>query len=609
MVAGVDFLSGAGAATAAAAAWIVLPLSVYLLLSGLDDLFHDILALYHRRAQDPVPSVPDRPTAILIPLWQEDEVIAKMVRHNLGTLRYSQYDCFVGVYPNDRKTAHVVRRLAEEFPRVHLAMLPHAGPTVKADCLNWAFQHMLLFEEQTGIRYENIVIHDAEDVMYPDSLRAINAALSTAGMAQYPVLPFATPASSLTHGVYCDDFAEGQAMHLRARVGCGAFLPGCGVGTGFRREAIEALASSSANQVFDPESLTEDYDVGLRLYALGFNQTFIPLLGRGTTLAATREYFPATITSAIRQRTRWIIGNSLQSWRKHGWGRGPLSSWRNRYFLWRDRKGVWGNPLSLICNGVLVYGALSLACGQVTGGPWQFARSLPHGPVPDLLYLINSLLYLERIVARTCASASVYGVRFALLAPVRMLYGNWINCWASAGALARFGRAWLRDEPLRWVKTEHAFPSRAALTVYRRLLGEILVQSAYIEQEDLDRALATCPPGRRLGEHLVAMNVLSERELYEALSLQSSLPLASVDPDSIDSDVFRSLPRWAIRIHRAVAFASDTLQLNIATPDLPSEEAQRQIATVCGLDVAFHLVTPANFEAILKSHTEYEGFR
>lgn len=611
MVAGLDtLLVPLDIAIAAVIAWLMIPLSVYLFLSGLDDLLLDLFSLFHRRRAAPLPPpITERPTAVLIPLWNEHEVIGRMVRHNLGALRYSSYDCFIGVYPNDRKTVHTVQNLATAFPRVHLAVLPHDGPTVKADCLNWAFQHMLLSEESSGIRYENIVIHDAEDVMHPDSLAILNSALATAGMVQLPVLPFATPIRDFTHGVYCDDFAEGQALHLAARVRAGAFLPGCGVGTAFSRNAIEALAAASANRLFDPESLTEDYDVGLRLHQLGFTQTFVPVTFSAGHLVATREFFPRTIRNAIRQRTRWIIGNSLQSWSKHGWGVGPLSSWPNRYFLWRDRKGLWGNPLSLLCNALLLYAVLSWLHGAALGGPWRFAQHLPRGAFMQFLYVANSVLYLERVGVRTWMVASVYGFPTAAFSPLRMLWGNWINCWASSLAILRYARSWVHNQPLRWVKTQHAFPTRAALTVYRRRLGEILVHSNYISQQDLDRALSSPHGNRRLGERLIALGALTEDELYEALSLQSSLPLTVLDPLSIDIDVLRALPGWAIRHHKAIPFRLDRQQLNVATPEPPSDEAQHELTSLSGLSVVFHLVTPANFHALLQFHRVYESFR
>ena len=66
-----------------------------------------------------------------------------MLEHNLSVLRYSNYDVFVGVYPNDELTMRAVRDAAERHPRVHLAVVPHDGPTSKGDCLNWIYRRVV----------------------------------------------------------------------------------------------------------------------------------------------------------------------------------------------------------------------------------------------------------------------------------------------------------------------------------------------------------------------------------------------------------------------------------------------------------------------------------
>src|SRR6185295_10436136 len=90
-----------------------------------------------------------RRIAILVPLWQEHEVIGRMLEHNLAAIRYSDYEIFAGAYPNDKPTQEAVRSAAGRFPNVHLAVCPHDGPTSKADCLNWIYQHLTLHEERT----------------------------------------------------------------------------------------------------------------------------------------------------------------------------------------------------------------------------------------------------------------------------------------------------------------------------------------------------------------------------------------------------------------------------------------------------------------------------
>ncbi len=52
-------------------------------------------------------------------------------------------------------------------------------------------------------------------------------------------------------------------------------------------------------------------------------------------MICVREYFPDTFSTAVRQKSRWIIGIVFQGFKTHKW----TSSLTLNYFLWRDRKG------------------------------------------------------------------------------------------------------------------------------------------------------------------------------------------------------------------------------------------------------------------------------
>src|SRR5205807_2675255 len=108
--------------------------------------------------------------AVFVPLWREHNVIRHMIEHNLMSNRYGPYDFFVGAYPNDDATLSAVRLLETRFPNVHLSVCSHAGPTSKADNLNWIFERMLEFEISHDTRFEVVVTHDAEDQMHPEAL-------------------------------------------------------------------------------------------------------------------------------------------------------------------------------------------------------------------------------------------------------------------------------------------------------------------------------------------------------------------------------------------------------------------------------------------------------
>jgi len=127
---------------------------------------------------------------------------------------------------------------------------------------------------------------------------------------------------------------------------------------------------------------------------------------------------------------------------------------------------------------------------------------------------------IYRMLVRMGYSARIYGPWFALGAPVRMLWGNAINLLSTARAVHQFARAKWRGEPLRWVKTAHAYPKRSALMTQKRLLGEILADLGYVSRDQVRRALQVKPEGVPLGEYLVRQGRLTDEQRWDALSVQ-----------------------------------------------------------------------------------------
>jgi adsorption protein B len=575
----------------------LVPLALFIVLNGLDDLVIDAAiawAWWKRRgerspADAPPAAVAEQRIAIMVPLWKEAGVIGGMVRHNLGAIRYNNYDLFIGAYPNDDPTLEAIRELEGRFSNVHLAVCPHDGPTSKADCLNWIFQRMLLFEEHHGIRFEIVMTHDAEDLIHPDALAGINRYCGEFGMVQVPVLGLPTPLGDIVHGIYCDEFAEYQTRDIPARLILGSFLPSNGVGTGFSRAALERLAETSGNRIFEPECLTEDYENGLRVHRLGFPQKFLPLR-RGSDPVATREYFPRTRRGAVRQRTRWITGICLQSQERNGWRAGP----RDFYWFWRDRKGLLTNPVNMLANAFFAWGALRWAAAHLTGAVWQLGRTAFH---PALLAAML-LLPLFRMSVRMYCVSRYYGWRFASLAPVRTVCANYINAAATFSALWRYGRAWWRGEPLVWLKTEHAYPSRLALLAHKRPLSEILAGSGYVTAEHIAAAMASGAGEERLGEFLVRAGSLSEDEYCEALSLQQGLPAIHIAPHEVEKRAIRTLPRTVLSELHVLPFRLAEGALFVATPRAPDEAVTAALNRFTRLRVVFHLTTSSNFQQL-----------
>ena len=450
---------------------IVAPLACWILLNGLDDLVVDLAALIaHFRETIPseaeIDAEPPRRMAVFVALWKEHKVIEKMLDRNVSAVRYPLVEFFTGVYPNDTQTIAAVREAKKRHPNIHIAVCPHDGPTSKADNLNWIYQRMLLYEEEQGLRFDMALTHDAEDLIDPDALRRINYYARDHDMVQIPVLALPTPLHELAHGVYCDEFAEFQHRDMPARQLMGGFIPSNGVGTGFSRRALEMLAAAYHNRVFEPCCLTEDYENGWRVSNLGLKQKFVPIVFRQRRPIATREYFPRHMPAAIRQRTRWVTGIMLQSWELHS----LRETLKHLYWFWRDRRGLIGNLITPLSNLTFLAGLGTWIAAKVAHQRWGLAHDLAGFYWISIAGLAIQALHTSLRIRFT---ARIYGPRFAAGVPLRIFCANVVNACSTARAIWNYTCAKIQRRPLRWAKTEHAFPSRAAFIPERKRIGEI----------------------------------------------------------------------------------------------------------------------------------------
>ncbi len=576
----------------------LIPLAIWILVSGIDDLFISLVYLFGgRRFEWPSDSqldqAPERRIAILVPLWKEHKVIGQMLDHNLSAIRYQNYDVFVGAYPNDEPTVRAVTAAADAHARIHVVVGPHNGPTSKGDCLNWVYRGMENYEARHGVRFEVIITHDAEDLIHPESLRLINWYSPAYDMVQVPVLPLPLGIGGFTHGLYCDEFAEYQSKDIPVRKDLGGFLPSNGVGTGFGRTALARLAATRQGRIFDPECLTEDYQNGYLLHAMGHTQIFLPLRFGADGPVATREYFPQKLRAAIRQRSRWVTGIALQGWQKNGW-RAPR---KQLYWFWRDRKGLVGNLLTPFANAVFLYGIARYLLQS---------QSVPAlAPVPAwVAHLFVGTLWISLLqtTIRVHCSASIYGWWFASAVPLRMLWGNLVNSAATVVALWQFWQAHRKQSAPAWKKTDHEYPGQVAAVERKPRLGEVLVRMHCVSTNDLESALLSCPKGRRLGEHLITSKRLSEEHLYQALSSQSGIPLGAPDPKEVHRLATRVLPADAARRWKVMPYRVAVGQLHVLTPNVPSEQLARELAEYSDLEIRFRLVRPREFEAIAREY-------
>jgi adsorption protein B len=456
------------------------PLGAAILLNQLDELFIDVnyvargLHRHDRRmlSRDLLRRVPPKRIAVLLPAWREEDVIEQMLEHNVARIDYppGQYVFFCGTYRNDLATQARVDRVAARGRPVRKVVVPHDGPTSKADCLNWIYQGIVLHERQSGFRFEILLMHDAEDVIHPLSLRLYSQLIPAHEFVQTPVFSLSLDPTEVVAGTYIDEFAEHHLKELPVRQALGGLVPSAGVGSAFERGAFEEIAVAHGQKPFAPESLTEDYEIGLRFRLARKRVHFASYTVESEAApgadprpprehVATREYFPDAFGASVRQRSRWILGIALQTWERVGWaGPAPVL-----YCLWRDRKAIVTNTLLALAYALLAYVMLRSGIAALTGSSWSPDRVVPVGGLVYAVLLLNLLGFFLRVAIKMHFVRELYGSGQAALCTPRLLVANVISLAATARAVRSYARHLVTKQPLRWVKTAHAFPSTDVL--------------------------------------------------------------------------------------------------------------------------------------------------
>lgn len=444
------------------AAELALFAAVGFFLFAIDDLLVDLIYLTRRawrsstvytrfpRAFADRIGTPRHPgwMAVFIPAWDEAGVIAPMLRSTLDRFGDRDFRLFVGVYRNDPATRAAVRSVSSD--KIVLVDVGVDGPTTKADCLNWLYRALLTVEAERGSQAKAVVLHDAEDLVHPLELPIFDLLVERAGMIQLPVIPLPDPDSHWIAGHYADEFAEAHGKELVVREAVGAAIPMAGVGCAIERVALYRLACRHDGEPFAGKSLTEDYEMGLRLGAIGIPTMFvrIPVAPGERGAVATRGHFPSSLGTAVRQKARWIGGIAFAGWDQLGWQGGLGERWMRM----RDRRG----PLAAL---LMVAGYLSAILWAEVGLAASLGApvSVPMSPLLSTLVVINAWLLGWRLLVRAAFTRNAYGWAEAMRSIPRTLVANLIMVLAVKRALLIHSDG----GPKRWDKTHHIFPMEA----------------------------------------------------------------------------------------------------------------------------------------------------
>lgn len=606
--------------------WLIGLTALVILVSSLDDVFIDtyywIRQVWRRlvkRRRYPCLAIAklrqpeEQHFAMMVPAWQEFDVIAKMIENTMATLEYRHFVVFIGTYQNDSATTIEADRMARRFPQVRRVTVPHDGPTCKADCLNWIVQAIFLYEQEHGMQFAGMVMHDSEDVIHPLEFKLFNYLMPKKDLVQLPVLSLERDWHAFVAGTYMDDFAEWHSKDLVVRESLTGLVPSAGVASCYSRRALAALAEESGMQPFNTDTLTEDYDFSFRLRRLGMSrQIFVkfPIEYRVRrkcwfglyerevavdSLIATREYFPSTFRAAYRQRARWILGIAFQGWQEVGW-RGSLST---KYLLLRDRKCLVTSFVAIF-GYVLVLNVLALWAIRHLGVNFAMTPELIHpGTWVYGVVTANFFLFANRIAQRIYFVSRLYGIEQGLWAVPRMVVNNFINFAAAARAWHIYLEHLASGKKIAWDKTAHSYPSSAELAVLHQRLGELLLSWRAIGEDELTKALAEQQgSGEPLGHILLAQGAIDEETLADAIATQNQLPRAHLDWSVLPA-VRTLLPESLIQQHRTLPLSAGRARLALAVDRAPSTELAGALNRLGYTDPHFFVVSESELARAL----------
>jgi glycosyltransferase XagB len=244
--------------------------------------------------------LPRHSITALLPARHEEAVIYETVRR-IAAVRYPKHlrEIIVICHEDDVRTIAEARRAQQDIGDKNVKVLTFGDdPINKPHGLNVGL---------AAARRQFVTVFDAEDDVHPDLFRLVNTVLVNEKVkivqAGVQLMNFRDHWFSI-HNCLEYFFWFKSRLHYHARVGT---VPLGGNTVFIRRELLIEAGG------WDADCLTEDADIGIRLSALGE-----PIRVVYDPEYVTREETPDSVSSWVRQRTRW-----------------------NQGFIYLLRKGTW----------------------------------------------------------------------------------------------------------------------------------------------------------------------------------------------------------------------------------------------------------------------------
>ncbi|MDP3685547.1 MAG: glycosyltransferase, partial [bacterium] len=364
--------------------------------------------------------------SILCPLYQEAAVLPQF-RQAIEQLDWpkDKLDVLLLLEEDDQETLAAVR--AAEWPAyVRHIIVPQSFPKTKPKACNYGLALLA--------RGTYVVIYDAEDI--PEPLQLKKAYLAFQRVPEnvkclQAKLNYYNPTQNLLTKLFAAEYALWFDVLLPGMHALNTAIPLGGTSNHFRVEDLRALEG------WDPFNVTEDCDLGTRLFRRGYRTAVID--------SVTLEEASSRLWGWLKQRSRWLKGY-IQTYLVHM--RNPLAFVRAH--------GVHALAFQFIVGGKVAFMLLNPFLWLATIA--YFALNALVGPTIEALYpgpvfgmavtslIIGNFLHLYYTMIGCARRGQWWAIKYVFLVPFY---------WLLASLGAYLAVVQLLFKPHYWEKTRH----------------------------------------------------------------------------------------------------------------------------------------------------------
>ncbi|WP_055408343.1 glycosyltransferase [Frankia sp. ACN1ag] len=437
--------------------------------------FAERLLLLHRAIHDPGLIVVDPDDAracpdadlplytVLVPAYQEPEVLPHLLAA-IGRLEYpaDRLEVLLLLEEDDEAT-YAAARAAASPPYLRVVRVPYSEPRTKPKACNIGLEIA---------RGDFVTIFDAEDRPEPLQLRRAVAAfrrLPPSVACLQAKLGFFNHKQNILTQWFTAEYAMWFEHMLPGLVRQDAPVPLGGTSNHFRTEVLRELGG------WDPFNVTEDADLGVRLYRRGYRTLILD--------SVTLEEANSDAINWLKQRSRWYKGY-LQTWLVHS--RQPLRRCREMGLVTylRFNLFVGGTPLLAIINPIFWALTLMWFVGRVGFVHALFPAWLLYASLVCLVAGNFTFVYVNVLAAR---ATGLPGLVFRSV----LSLAYWVlMSLAAAKAMVQLVLA-----PSFWEKTTHGLGATPLPPPSDPLPDDVVpaAVAAAVEGPTIDRPVAAIP--------------------------------------------------------------------------------------------------------------------